>query len=162
MRYSHFRDLLGPSPSILREILVVFWKFAIFEVSEWSSWSLGVPGGSFWGLGRSGEVSGEVWGSQGGSGGVPGRLPKIIIFFFFGGEFAHGLMKYGHVRNGVILWSGRWSWCHATFLSFFEACKVPKQWGEYALKTNCFLTIPRLSSSDFVSFWWNYEAKNMI
>ena len=43
---------------------------------------------------------------------------RSSFFFFFGGEFAHGLMKYGHVRNGVILWSGRWSVCHATFLSF--------------------------------------------
>ena len=161
MKYWHFRDLLGPSRSILMEILVVFWTFSIFEVSEWSSWSLGVPGGSFWGPGRSGEVSGEVWGSQGGSGGVPGRLPKMT-FFFFGGEFAHGLMKYGHVRNGVILWSGRWSLCHATFSYCFEACIVAKQWCEYALKTTCFLTIPRLSSSDFVVFLSNYEANNMI
>ena len=89
-----------------------------------------IPGDS-WGVlsgsGRSREVSGEIWGSQGGSGGVPGRLPKMMIFYLFGGEFAHGLMKYGHVRNGVILWSGRWSLCHATFLSFFEACIVAKQ-----------------------------------
>ena len=82
MKYWHFRDLLGPSRSILREILVVFWTFSIFEVSEWSSWSLGVPGGSFWGPGRSGEVSGEVWGSQGGSRGVAGGLPKMTSFSF--------------------------------------------------------------------------------
>ena len=63
----------------------------------------GGPWGSFWGPGMSGEVSEEVWGSQGGSGGVPWGLPKITIFFLFGGEFGNGLMKYSHVRNGVIL-----------------------------------------------------------
>ena len=62
-----------------------------------------VPGGSFWGPGRSGEVSGEVWGSQGGSGGVPRSLPKMTIFSLFGNEFPRRLMKYGHVRNRVIL-----------------------------------------------------------
>ena len=63
----------------------------------------GVPGRSFWDPGTSGEISGEVWGSQGGSGRVLGGLSKMTIFFFFGGEFAHGRMNYGHVRNGVIL-----------------------------------------------------------
>ena len=162
MKYWHIRDLLGPSRFILREIRVVFWKFSIFEVSELSSWSLGVPVESFWGPGRSGEVSGEVWGSQGGSGSVPGGLPKMSVFSFFGREFAHLLMKYGHVRNGVSLWSGRWSLCHATFSLFFEACIVAKQWREIKQQSNCFLTIPRIPSSDFVEFWWKYEAENMI
>ena len=63
----------------------------------------GGPWGVLLGSREVREVSGEVWGSQGGSGGVPGRLPKIIIFFFFGREFGYGPMKYGHVRNGVIL-----------------------------------------------------------
>ena len=89
-----------------------------------------IPGGP-WGVLLG---SGEVWGGQWRGLGVPGRfqrcprgLPNMTSFSFFGGEFAHGLMKYGHVRNGVILWSGRWSLCHATFLSFFEACIVAKQ-----------------------------------
>ena len=65
-----------------------------------------IPGGPLGVLLGSREVGGGQWrglGSQGGSGGVPGGLPKMTMFFLFGGEFTHGLMKYGHVRNGIIL-----------------------------------------------------------
>ena len=62
-----------------------------------------IPGGPWGVLLGSREVRGGLWRGLG----VPGRfqrcprgLPNMTSFSFFGGEFAHGLMKYGHVRNG--------------------------------------------------------------
>ncbi len=42
---------------------------------------------------------------------------------------------------------GRWSMCCPVFLIVFRGLRFAKQWGEYAIKTNCFLTIPKLVSS---------------
>ena len=87
------------------------WAAIVRTHSVWTIGAVGgVPGGALGGPRDPLEVPGacpgfpgvprEVLGVPGAS---PGRLPKMIIFFLFGGEFAHGLMKYGHVRNRVIL-----------------------------------------------------------
>ena len=65
------------------------------------------PGGPWGVLLGSGEVRGGQWRGLG----VRGRFWRCPrgasendhFLFLLGGEFAHGLMKYGHVRNGVIL-----------------------------------------------------------
>ena len=83
---------------------------------------LGVPGRS---LGVPGTSSGVLWVSLGGPGAsveVPGRLPKMSVFFFLGGEFAYGISYNCLFRNWAILW--RWSVVYvlSCLLSFFEAC----------------------------------------
>ena len=63
-----------------------------------------IPGGPCRVLLGSGEVRGGQWRGLG----VPGRFRRGAsendnFLFVVGGEFGHGLMKYGPVRNGVIL-----------------------------------------------------------
>ena len=81
--------------------------------------------------------------------GVPSELPKMSIFILLGGEFAYGLEWNSLFRN----WSISWRWgvgiVLCNFLVVFRSLLFEKQWGEYAIKTNCFLTIPILTSWDF-------------
>ena len=85
-----------------------------------------------------------------------------MIFSFLGAEFVNGVTKYECFQFWVILLSGRWLWRDATFLSFFQSFVIAKQPGEYATKTNCFLTISLIVISDFLRVQMKNDAKIMI
>ena len=130
------------------------------DVFEGSWGSLGSPGGisgvlggsrggSMGGSRRSLGFSGAVGGSLGAPQGVSGGLLKMSIFILLGGEFAYGLEWNGLFRN----WSTSRRWgvgiVLCNFLFVFRSLLFGKLWGEYGMKTDCFLTIPILTSWDF-------------
>ena len=91
--------------------------------------------------------------------GVPGELPKMSIYTFLGGEFVHGIEW-----NGVFLnWATSRRWgvgivlCY--FFVVFRSLLFAKQWGEYAIKTNCFFNN---SDIGIFGFQWKNDAENVI
>ena len=120
-------------------------------------WSvLGGPGGGSWGvLGGSQGPPWEALGAPEGSQGVKMASRTVLgcsrrIFggvlegpfsLFGGGEFAHGIMKYWYFSFWVVFWQLRWMVSLVIVFVHFLVIGFAKQWGEYTIKTNWFLTI---------------------
>ena len=120
---------------------------------------LGCPGRPWrWLLRRPGRIPGTSLRGPGSSWRVPGgqdnvsdgsgvfeediwRGPGRPFFSFWGGEFAHGIMKYWYFSFWVVFWQLRWMVSLVIVFVHFLVIGFAKQWGEYTIKTNWFLTI---------------------
>ena len=85
----------------------------------------------------------------------------MIIFFFFGGEFAYGLMKYGMFEMGSLCEAVGGHCVMLRFHRFSKLVLLRNSEVNMIEKLNVFLTIPIFASSDFVGFRRKCEAENM-
>ena len=92
---------------------------------------------------RSGEGPG---GSKGSSEGLPGGSLEKLIFFFFGGEFFNGLMKYWCFHFGAILWRAWMHHMYCCFLIVFRSMLFANHWGEFSGNPCVFLTFSKPAS----------------
>ena len=89
---------------------------------------------------------GGARGVQGAFRGLPGGSLEKLIFFFFGGEFFNGLMKYLCFHFGAILWRARMHHMYCCFLIVFRSMLFANHWGEFSWNPYVFLTFSKPAS----------------
>ena len=104
---------------------------------------------------------GGARGVQGAFRGLPGGSLEKLIFFFFGGEFFNGLMKYWCFHFGAILWRAWMHHMYCCFLIVFRSMLFANHWGEFSgnpcvffniFKTSIFVIM--LKKHDEILIFW--------